>query len=147
MYALGMLKYKTPEIFYISVQINASCASLFLQVFALPCKIFSTFCHAGGTGRPKEGPPASAPSFPSIPGVWERQGRLRGAGRTHLEGPLDASTVSARQSPLRSRAQSAAGPVPRSPTLSGAAAAAAAAGRGDQQPEGSLEILVREREV
>lgn len=107
------------------------------------------FCHPGGTGRPKEGSPASAPSFPSLPGGWERQGRLRGAERTHLEGPLDASTASARQSPLRSRAQSAAGPVPRSPTLSGAAAAAAAAaaGRGDQQPEGRLEILVREREV
>lgn len=154
MYALGMLKYKSPEIFYISVQINMvnspSCASLFLQIFALPCKIFSAFCHPGVTGRPKEGSSASAPSFPSIPGGWERQGRLRGAGRTHLEGPLDASTASARQSPLRSRAQSAAGPVPRSPTLSGAAAAAAAAaaaGRGDQQPQGRLEILVREREV
>lgn len=153
MYALVMLKYKSPEIFYISVQMNmvnsASWESLFLQIFALPRKICSAFCRPGGTGRPKEGSPASAPSFPSIPGGWERQGRLRGAGRTHLEGPLDASTASARQSPLRSRAQSAAGPVPRSPTLSGAAAAAAAAaaGRGDQQPEGRLEILVREREV
>lgn len=151
MYAPGMLKYKSPEIFHISVQINmvnsASRASLFLQIFALPCRIFGAFCHPGGTGRPEEGCSASAPSFPSIPGGWERQGRLRGAGRTHLEGPLDASTASARQSPLRSRAQSAAGPVPRSPTLSGAAAAAAAAaaaGRGDQQPEGRLEILVRE---
>lgn len=152
MYALDMLKYINPGIFYISVQINmvnfASCASLSLKMFALLCKIFSSFSHPGGTGRPQEGSSASAPSFPSIPGGWERQGRLRGAGRTHLEGPLDASTASARQSPLRSRAQSAAGPVPRSPTVSGAAAAAAAAaGRGDQQPEGRLDILVREREV
>lgn len=153
MYALSMLKYKSLGIFYISAQINlansASCASLFLQIFALPCKIFSAFCHPGGRHRPKEGSSAGAPSFPCIPGGRERQGRSRGAGRTHLEGPLDASTASARQSPLRSRAQSAAGPVPRSPTLSGAAAAAAAAaaGRGDQQPEGRLDILVREREV
>lgn len=146
-----MLKCKSPEIFYISVQIDmvnsASLASLFLKIFALLCKISSAFSHPGGTVRLEIGCSAGAPSLPSIPGGWEQQGRLRGAGRTHLEGPLDASTASARQSPLRSRAQSAAGPVPRSPTLSGAVAAAAAAGARRPAAEGRLEILVREREV
>lgn len=56
-------------------------------------------------------PLSSSPVPPSSPSAprWDRQGRMCCVRRTHLEVPLDASTGSARQSPHRSRAQSAAG--------------------------------------
>lgn len=119
---------------------------LFLQIFALPCKIFFAFSHPREIGCFEEGSPAlflpNAPVLPLHPSVGE-------AGQDVLcqENPPRGAPLTPAQ-PLPGRALTAAEPsllqskchgVRKCPEL--------LLGEDTRSPRGRLEILVREKEA